>query len=104
MTESESLNYLLGNFVSQGGESGAQGNIIQDKMVCIDTGNGFLGFNTIDPCYNIDVCNGTIRTNKLILERLIGADGDNIPEHIKLYEIYHDVSGYLKIHLPPPVT
>ena len=57
---SESLNYLLGNFVTQdNGDNNQQGNIQQDKMVCVDTSNGFLGFNTIDPSYHIDVCNGT---------------------------------------------
>lgn len=94
---SESLNYLLGNFVTQdnGGNSVQQGDIQQEKMVCVDTSNGYLGFNTIDPSYHIDVCNGTIRTGNLILTNLQQGNGDGLLTH----EIYYDETGNLKIKL-----
>jgi len=93
MTETESLNCLLGNFVTQNFDiPGAS--IEPNNMVCVDTSNGFLGFNTIDPSYNIDVCNGTIRTGKLILNN-IQAESNGL----LTYDIYHDASGYLKIVL-----
>ena len=93
MSQPESLNYLLGNFVTQD-NANTDGNIEQDKMVCVDTSNGFLGFNTIDPSYHIDVCNGTIRTGKLILNNLQDGSGG-----LSTHEIYYDVSGFLKIKL-----
>ena len=93
MSETESLNYLLGNFVTQDYDmTGAR--IEQNNMVCVDTSNGFLGFNTIDPSYNIDVCNGTIRTGNLILNNLpISNDGANLEPNT----IYRTNSGILKI-------
>ena len=63
MSSQESLNYLIGNFVSNNVNPGKD--MTTDKMVCIDTSNGFLGFNTIDPSYEIDVVDGTIRTKDL---------------------------------------
>mgnify|MGYP007000094844 CR=1 len=67
-----------------------------NKMVCIDTSNGFLGFNTIDPSYHIDVVDGTIRTSNLILTKLT-----NIPDNSANVDpsgIYHD-NKKLKIKL-----
>jgi hypothetical protein len=91
---SESLNYLLGNFVTQNFDV-PDATIQESNMVCVDTSNGFLGFNTIDPSYNIDICNGTIRTGNLILNNLQEGSANLLQ-----YNIYYDASGFLKIKLP----
>lgn len=94
MPESESLNYLLGNFVTQDNDIIDLDNNIKSggNMVCIDTSNGFLGFNTIDPSYHIDVSGGTIRTDNLILNNIIlGSSG------LPINSIYRTDSGTLKI-------
>ena len=86
--QQESLNYLIGNFVST--DTNEQ-TMNETNMVCIDTSSGYLGFNTIDPSYHIDVSGGTIRTDKLIL--------NNIPDNsegLSTGEIYHE-NGILKI-------
>ena len=97
---SESLNYLLGNFVTQNFDV-TNATIKQNSMVCVDTSNGFLGFNTIDPSYHIDVCNGTIRTGSLILNNIqtIYNENDTDTAYINLpvNSIYRTDSGYLKI-------
>ena len=90
-SQEESLNYLIGNFVQAPVDSRKR--MQTDNMVSIDTSNGFLGFNTIDPSYHIDVVNGTIRTSNLILT--------NIPDNSANVDpsgIYHD-NGTLKIKL-----
>ena len=66
------------------------------KMVCIDTSNGFLGFNTIDPSYHIDVVDGTIRSGNLILNNIPTIDSS---ASLPLNGIYYDASGFLKIKL-----
>ena len=96
MSETESLNYLLGNFVTQNFDV-PDATIQPNNMVCIDTSNGFLGFNTIDPSFNIDVCNGTIRTGNLILNNLPISDDDDID--VPINTIYRTNSGTLKIKL-----
>ena len=99
MSKTESLNYLLGNFVTQNFD--VPGATIQsNNMVCVDTSNGFLGFNTIDPSYHIDVCNGTIRTNTLILNKLENIpinDNDNNNVDLPVNTIYKTSNGTLKI-------
>lgn len=90
-TQEESLNYLIGNFVKLNTEIETMS---ETNMISIDTSNGFLGFNTIDPSYHIDVVDGTIRTNNLIL--------NNIPENsagLPTNSIYRTSSGTLKIKL-----
>ena len=97
----QSLNYLIGNFVSETG--GDDKTIKSNQMISIDTSNGFLGFNTIDPSFNIDVCNGTIRTNTLILNKLENIptiDNDNtINDDVPFLvnTIYRTANGTLKI-------
>ena len=87
----QSLNYLIGNFVSETG-GGTDETIKSNQMISIDTSNGFLGFNTIDPTCNIDISNnGKIRTASLILY--------NIPDNSANLDpstVYHD-GGTLKI-------
>ena len=87
----QSLNYLIGNFVSEtGGE--ADETIKSSQMISIDTSNGFLGFNTVDPTCDIDVSNnGTIRTGNLILYNIQDGSAGLDPS-----TVYHD-GGTLKI-------
>lgn len=98
MSQSESLNYLLGNFVTQNFDV-PDATIQQNNMVCVDTSNGFLGFNTIDPSFNIDVCNGTIRTGNLILNNLpiINNNIVNADVVLPVNTIYRTTTGTLKI-------
>ena len=89
-SQEESLNYLIGNFVKVNTE---KQNMNETNMISIDTSNGFLGFNTIDPSYHIDVVGGTIKTDNLIL--------NNIPDNsanADICGIYHH-NGTLKIRL-----
>ena len=81
----QSLNYLIGNFVSEtGGE--ADETIKSSQMISIDTSNGFLGFNTVDPTCDIDVSNnGTIRTGNLILYNIQDGSAGLDPS-----TVYHD--------------
>ena len=92
-SQEKSLNYLIGNFVSDN-------TIITDmseiNMISIDTSNGFLGFNTIDPSYHIDVVGGTIKTDNLILNNIPTIDNS---AGLPLNGIYYDASGFLKIKL-----
>ena len=85
----QSLNYLIGNFVSETG--GADETIQSNRMISIDTSNGFLGFNTVDPSFNIDVSGGTIRTGNLILYNIQDGSAGLDPS-----TVYHD-GGTLKI-------
>ena len=108
MSSQESLNYLIGNFVSNNVDPGM--NMTTDKMVCIDTSNGFLGFNTIDPSYEIDVVDGTIRTKDLFahdvsVNNKLNVSGNLILSNIlqdvtsvPFNGIYCDASGFLKIN------
>ena len=91
-SQEESLNYLIGNFVKVTTDPGER--MQTANMVSIDTSNGFLGFNTIDPSYHIDVINGTIRTSNLILSD-ISTNSAGLP----FKGIYYDASGFLKIKL-----
>lgn len=95
MTSSEnSLNYLIGNFVDETVVANANPNLPQNNMISIDTSNGYLGFNTIDPMYHIDVCNGTIQSGNLILNNLFNSDNSgSLPAN----SIYRTHSGTLKI-------
>ena len=89
-SQEESLNYLIGNFVKLDTTNQTMN---ENKMISIDTSNGFLGFNTIDPSYHIDIVGGTIKTDNLIL--------NNIPDssaNADICGIYHD-NGTLKIRL-----
>ena len=90
MTSQESLNSLIGNFVSIPSESSV---IIENNMICFDTSYGYLGFNTIDPSYEIDVSGGTIKTYKLILNNLPNEDNTGLV----VGSVYQDSSGYLRI-------
>ena len=87
----QSLNYLIGNFVSETG--GDDKTIKSNQMISIDTSNGFLGFNTIDPSFNIDVSGGTIRTGNLILYNIPDGSANLDPS-----TVYHE-EGTLKITL-----
>lgn len=94
MSSEESLNTLIGNFVSLNTDNTI---ITQNNMICFDTSQGFLGFNTIDPSYEIHVLDGTIKTDNLILNNIIRDDNiefNNLP----IGSVYEDsTSGYLKI-------
>tara|TARA_Y100000816_G_C25923837_1_gene481750 strand:+ start:15 stop:317 length:303 start_codon:yes stop_codon:yes gene_type:complete len=95
----QSLNYLIGNFVSENRSSSTVESISEtDPIIAIDTSRGFLGINTIDPSYHIDVSGGTIRTGKLILTHL-----QENNTHLLPYDIYYDISGFLKIQLPDKI-
>jgi len=89
-SQQESLNYLIGNFVS---DNTIITSMVETNIISIDTSFGFLGFNTIDPSYHIHVVGGTIKSSNLIL--------NNIPDNsanADICGIYHD-NGTLKIRL-----
>jgi hypothetical protein len=86
----------------------------ENNMISIDTSNGFLGFNTIDPSYHIDVVGGKIRSGNLIVLHDASINNtlevsnnlilNNIPDidnsqNVPLKGIYYDASGFLKIKL-----
>ena len=92
-----SLNNLIGNFVTVTQENTT---ILESNMVSIDTSNGFLGFNTIDPSYNIDICNGTIRTKDAIITnnlKLLNIPNESNLSTLELGTIYLSNEGSLKI-------
>ena len=89
----QSLNYLIGNFVSETG--GADETIQSNRMISIDTSNGFLGFNTVDPTCDIDVSNnGTIKTGNLILYNI----PEGSPNLLPSFTVYRE-GEFLKIKI-----
>ena len=92
-SQEQSLNYLIGNFVKV---NTSEQSMKETNMISVDTSNGFLGFNTIDPSYHIDVVGGTIKTDNLILNNIPTIDNS---AGLPLNGIYYDASGFLKIKL-----
>tara|TARA_Y100000816_G_scaffold149239_1_gene106071 strand:- start:526 stop:852 length:327 start_codon:yes stop_codon:yes gene_type:complete len=103
----KSLNYLIGNFVSELGGADALTNAVEagdetiqsNRMISIDTSNGFLGFNTVDPSFNIDVSNnGTIRTGNLILYNIPHILEGSTTDQLQSFTVYRE-GGFLKIKI-----
>ena len=116
MTENninDSINELIGTFatVNTGGKE-----LIQNKIIAIDTSNNRLGVNTIDPSYDIHVVDGIISTTNIDISGNITGIIDLSNNHISLYDlsivkfiipeynnnlisgqIYKDISGFLKL-------
>ncbi len=68
-----SLNSLIDAF----GETSIYDINMSDKYISIDPSNSRIGINILNPQYEIDICNGSIKTNQLITKLLTCI---NLPE------------------------
>jgi hypothetical protein len=110
---SSSLNTLIGTFSSIDFNSSST-TIDSSNLICIDTSNNRIGINTIDPSCSIHIINtssssnisNAISTPKLYITDIsvINIVGETMldlqnPSPNK-YEVYCDLSGYLRLRMP----
>jgi hypothetical protein len=106
---SSSLNTLIGTFSSID-INNSNTTIDSSNLICIDTSNNRIGINTIDPSYSITIINNNptdkssrnaIATPKLYITEILNINivGQTMSENINLnrYEVYCDLSGYLRL-------
>jgi hypothetical protein len=107
---SSSLNTLIGTFSSIDINNSTT-TIDSSNLICIDTSNNRIGINTIDPSCSIHIINtsyssnisNAIRTPKLyitdISEISIGSQILSGNPNFDKYQVYCDVSGYLRLRI-----
>lgn len=111
---SSSLNTLIGTFSSIDFNSSSS-TIDSSNLICIDTSNNRIGINTIDPSCSIHIINtsssstsnisNAIRTPKLFITdiskiNMVGETMSTILNSTYNYEVYCDLSGYLRLRMP----
>jgi hypothetical protein len=109
---SSSLNTLIGTFSSIDFNSSSS-TIDSSNLICIDTSNNRIGINTIDPSCSIHIINtsssfnisNAIRTPKLYITdiskiNIVGETMSAILNPTYNYEVYCDLSGYLRLRMP----
>ena len=71
------------------------------NVIVIDTSNNRIGINTVNPQYSIDICNGKIKTNSLIVDiSNTNNAGPNLSDDYSIGHLFFDNSFiYLKTHL-----
>ena len=104
-----SINTLIGTFSSIDSNSGTT--IDSSNLICIDTSNNRIGINTIDPSYSITILNHSINkinssnaiaTPKLYITEISGiniVDQTMSEGNYNRFEVYCDLSGYLRMKL-----
>ena len=102
MSESSSINTLIGTFSSIG--SITERAINPSNLICIDTSSNRIGINTIDPSYSITIVdnNSDNSSNGIYTPRLY-FDLSKLPIGLTSTsmrgEVYYDLSGFLKVRL-----
>jgi hypothetical protein len=99
MSESSSINTLIGTFSSIG--SITERAIDASNLICIDTSNNRIGINTINPSYSITILDNGSTTNGIYTPRLY-FDFSKLPDSsnaLSQGQVYRDASGFLKVKL-----
>jgi hypothetical protein len=101
MSESSSINTLIGTFSSIGTIN--ERTIDTSNLICIDTSNNRIGINTIDPSYSITILDKNNSTNNGIYTPRLYFDLSKTPTTDAAPtirgQVYCDSSGYLRVKL-----